>query len=63
MRTRYFAILPACCLLASLAVADEVRYVEKDGVTYQETRRVIRRPIVETKIRSRRRTCRTAGCR
>lgn len=56
MRTRRFAFLPACCLLASLAVADEVRYVEKDGVTYQETRRVIRRPIVETKMEQREET-------
>ena len=40
-------------LLATQAAADEVRYVEKDGVTYQETRRVIRRPIVETKIEQR----------
>jgi hypothetical protein len=56
MRTRSLAFLPACCLLASLAVADEVRYVEKDGVTYQETRRVIRRPIVETTMQPREQT-------
>jgi hypothetical protein len=56
MRTSCFAILPACCLLASLAVADEVRYGKIDGVTYQETRRVIRRPIVETKIEQREQT-------
>ena len=45
----------ASCLLAS-AAADEVKYVEKDGVTYQETRRVIRRPILETKIEQREQT-------
>lgn len=53
MQLARFAILPTCCLLASLAGADEVRYIEKDGVTYQETRRVIRRPIVETKMEQR----------
>lgn len=56
MHTGRFALLPACCLLVSAALADEVRYVEKDGVTYQETRRVIRRPIIETKLEQREQT-------
>ena len=39
--------------LASTACADEVRYFQKDGITYQETRRVVQRPIVETKYEQR----------
>ena len=39
-----------------LAAADEVRYFEKDGVTYRETRRVVRRPVVETRLESREQT-------
>jgi hypothetical protein len=31
------------------AVADEVRYYDKDGLTYRESRRVINRPIMETR--------------
>jgi hypothetical protein len=56
MRKVRFTAVPACLLLASLAAADEVRYIEKDGVTYQETRRVIRRPIVETTMEQREQT-------
>jgi hypothetical protein len=48
-------------ILATLALAtwhtglraDEVRYFEKDGVTYRETRQVVRRPVVETKLEAR----------
>jgi hypothetical protein len=50
-----------CQILVSLLVslvggvlpsfADEVRYYDKDGVTYRETRRVVQRPIVETQTR------------
>jgi hypothetical protein len=44
-------------LLAATASAQEVKYVEgKDGVTYQETRRVVRRPIWETRMESREQT-------
>lgn len=46
-------ILPTAVLLALLpagaARADEVRYYEADGVTYRETRRIVRRPVVETR--------------
>ena len=31
--------------------ADEVRYYDKDGVTYRETRRVVQRPMAETQTR------------
>jgi hypothetical protein len=40
-------------LAADLTVADEVRYYVKDGITYQETRRVVQRPVVETKYEQR----------
>lgn len=36
--------------------ADEVRYFEKDGVTYRETRRVVERPVNETHIERREQT-------
>lgn len=38
---------------ADAALADDVKYFEKDGVTYRETRQVVRRPIVETKMEAR----------
>lgn len=38
---------------AELAMADEVRYYVKDGITYQETRRVVQRPVIETKYEQR----------
>ena len=43
-------------LATAWAVADEVRYFEKDGITYQETRRVVQRPVVETRLESREQT-------
>lgn len=46
----------AMLLLASRAAtsaADDVKYFEKDGVTYRETRQVVRRPVVETKLEAR----------
>ena len=36
---------------ADSAVADEVRYYDEGGVTYRETRRVVRRPICESQLR------------
>jgi hypothetical protein len=41
---------------ASEAMADEVRYCQQDGVTYRETRRVVRRPVTETRMESRTQT-------
>lgn len=35
----------------ALTVADEVRYYEKDGVTYRETLRLVHRPVSETQLR------------
>ena len=43
-------ILPAALLLAATAVADEVKIVEKDGVTCQEIHRTIPRTIWEHKV-------------
>jgi len=34
------------------AIGDEVRYYEKDGVTYRETRRIVQRPVRETRMQS-----------
>ncbi len=33
--------------------ADDVRYFEKDGMTYRETRQVVQRPVTETHMESR----------
>ncbi len=37
------------------ASADEVRYFDKDGITYRETRRAVSRPVATTKIEERER--------
>ena len=39
--------------LAVTATADEVRYYQNDGITYRETRRVVQRPVVETRYEQR----------
>lgn len=41
---------------ASASRADEVTYEEKDGIKYQVTRRVISRPIVETRMEQKEQT-------
>mgnify|MGYP005831803287 CR=1 FL=1 len=38
-------------LWGATVVADEVRYVEQDGITYRETRRTCYRPVTETQCR------------
>lgn len=46
----------AMLLLASrfaAVAADDVKYCEKDGITYRETRQVVRRPVVETHLEAR----------
>lgn len=55
---RRFAKPAALALLllagrAATAAADDVKYFEKDGVTYRETRQVVRRPVVETRLEAR----------
>lgn len=47
---RLLPLAPAIFFIASWAGAnEEVRYFEKDGVTYRETRRVVQQPVVETR--------------
>lgn len=50
-------LLVALTLLsgAQIATAEE-RLIEKDGVTYRETRRVVQRPVVETRYEQREQT-------
>ncbi len=42
--------------LISSAAADQVRYYQQDGITYQETRRSVQRPVWETKTQQTTRT-------
>jgi len=48
------AMLPV--LAAAQSLAEDVRYYEKDGVTYRESRRVVQRPVSETRYEDRERT-------
>ena len=45
------AAVITCLVCTPSAGGDEVRYYEKDGVTYRETRQVVRRPVCETQLR------------
>lgn len=57
MQHRFFlAAVLVSIPFAGTSVADDVRYVEKDGVTYRETRRTVRRPVSETRYTQRERT-------
>ncbi len=55
MRRASLALTSLLLCWAPLA-ADEVRFYEKEGVTYRESRRVVRRPIAETRLEDRTRT-------
>lgn len=46
----------AILVLPLAVMADEVRYFQRDGVTYRETRQTIRRPVVETQMQPREET-------
>ncbi|MBN2476591.1 MAG: hypothetical protein JXB62_18415 [Pirellulales bacterium] len=46
------ATLTLCLVVCCSTVGEEVRYYEKDGVTYRETRRVVQRPICETQMQT-----------
>jgi len=48
-RQFFSGVLAVCCLGSTALGAEEVRYYEKDGVTYRETRCVVERPFVETR--------------
>jgi hypothetical protein len=52
MRNRELLAVGLLWLAAtSCAIADdEVRYVEKDGITFRETRRTVRQPLTETRF-------------
>ncbi len=49
-------LLALAALAGSIARADDVRYYEKDGVTYCETRHAVQRPISETHLEDRTQT-------
>ena len=53
MHTRQFLAAAVLLSLAGLqpAAGEEIRYYQKDGITYRETRRTVRRPISETQVR------------
>ena len=48
-----FTVLGLSCAWTSLAVAQDVRYYDQDGVTYRETRHVVQRPVSATEIQQR----------
>lgn len=52
--TRWIGL--AGLLVALPAAADDVRYVQENGVTYRETTRVERQPVVETVVEQREQT-------
>jgi hypothetical protein len=52
MIPRHFLIIAAPLMAAASLSADEVRYYQENGVTYQETRRVVQRQVAETQVQS-----------
>ena len=48
-RPLLIAIGLICCVASWVQANETVRYYEKDGVTYRETRRVEQQPVVETR--------------
>jgi len=56
MKIRLFLLVAASVTCASTALAEDVRYVEKDGVTYREVVRRIQRPMTETRVEERAQT-------
>ena len=54
---RYFtAIVLVCCMGSWVWAGEQVRYYEKGGITYRETRRVVREPVWETRTQQSTRT-------
>lgn len=53
VRTLSIAALAVASLIPLAARADEIRYIEKDGVKYQEIVRSVQRPINETRYEPR----------
>ena len=52
-KSNYLVALLSLVVTPSLVHADEVREIQKDGRTYRETRRVVRRPYSETRYEPR----------
>ncbi len=56
MKARMLLVVAALSTLTSTALAEDVRYFEKDGVTYREVSRRVQRPISETRVEERAQT-------
>jgi len=58
MRNRQFLLAAVVLSVAGSGrgIADQVRYYEQDGVTYRETRQVVKRPVTETRMEQTTRT-------
>ena len=58
MLTRKFLTIAVLvqAIAAPLALADDVKFFDKDGIRYKETTRVVRRPVVETRYEQRQQT-------
>lgn len=58
MLIRQILVVPVVTsvMLLSSTIADEVRYYQQNGITYQETRRTVERPVWETKMQETTRT-------
>lgn len=56
MQLRHVIVSGIVLLATTSAGAEEVRYFEKDGITYREARRTVRRPIAETRLEDREQT-------
>jgi hypothetical protein len=59
----FFAGLLVMSAFSGLSQAQDVRYYEKDGLTYAETTRKIQRPITETHMEEKNRTVYRQECR
>ena len=55
-RNFWLALVLVPLALAPPAQAEEVRYFEKDGVTYRETSQMVQRPVTETRLETREQT-------
>ena len=56
MRRKLLLATSIVFLVSQTASADDVRYYTENGVTYRETRRVVRRPVSETRLERREET-------
>ncbi len=56
MKQQLLLAVLGLCACTAVAGAQEVRYFDKDGVTYRETRQVVQRPVTSTTIQQREQT-------